>query len=513
MPLEAPAGVIAVEVARPDRAWRMAAARVVLAGLAAMLVAGRAGAAMADQWWSSSTYEHLLLVPAILGWLVWARRDVLAALSPRAWWPGVGWFAAAVVLWVLGRLAGVALVAEAGAVAMLAACVPALLGLRVAMALRFPLAYMAFLVPVGDEAIPLMQRITAAITVALVRLSGVPARIDGVFITTPAGLFQIAEACSGMKFLAAMVAFGVLAGHVCFVSWRRRAAFLAACVAVPVLANGVRAWGTIWIAQFVGAARAGGIDHIIYGWFFFAAVIAAVIAGGWRFFDRPAGAPLADLAALQASPWGDHARADGRAVLAALVAVMLGGAAWAAAGEALVAPVPAGLVPAAVPGWRLVPAEGLAWAPRAAGAALRWQGAYVDGAGHRVDVFIGLWATQRDGAKADGFGEGAWDPLSRWAWQGPAVVPPPYAPGEGLGDRLLTLGARRMAVTTYAHGGWAGAGGLRWRVLGDRLRLRAVPTEILIVSAQEPGAAAAIGAFRRAIGPAGAWMDRARPPR
>jgi len=82
---------------------------------------------------------------------------------------------------------------------------------------------MLFLVPFGDELVPTLQMITADLTIALVHLSGIPAVIDGVFIDTPIGLFEVAEACSGVKFLVAMVALGSLAAHVCFASWWRRA--------------------------------------------------------------------------------------------------------------------------------------------------------------------------------------------------------------------------------------------------------------------------------------------------
>ena len=79
---------------------------------------------------------------------------------------------------------------------------------------------------------------------------------------------------------------GVLAAKVGMTRWPRRIAFMALCVIVPILANGVRAWGVVAIAQVVGAERAGGIDHIVYGWFFFAIVVALVMALGWRWFDR-----------------------------------------------------------------------------------------------------------------------------------------------------------------------------------------------------------------------------------
>ena len=83
-----------------------------------------------------------------------------------------------------------------------------------------------------------------------------------------------------------MVTLGVLVCGTRFVSWRRRGAFILAAVIVPVLANGVRAWGTIFLAQFYGAEAAAGFDHIIYGWVFFALVVAALLAGAWRWFER-----------------------------------------------------------------------------------------------------------------------------------------------------------------------------------------------------------------------------------
>ena len=157
---------------------------------------------------------------------------------------------------------------------------------RVTAALLFPLAYMLFLVPFGDELVPALQAVTASLAVNLTHASGVPAIVDGIFIDTPAGLFEVAEACSGVKFLVAMIALGTLVAHLCFESPRRRAVFMAACIVVPVLANGVRAWGTIYVAQSQGVEFAAGFDHIVYGWVFFALVMGGLLLGGWRYFDR-----------------------------------------------------------------------------------------------------------------------------------------------------------------------------------------------------------------------------------
>jgi exosortase A len=283
-------------------AWRLPLLRLGLAWLALIALFFGEWRAMAHQWWDASTYNHILLVPPILFWLVRLRAAELGRMTPQGWWPGLIAFAGALLLWVPASVADVDLLSQLAAVAMLQAAALALLGPRVAAALLFPLAYMTFLVPFGDELVPALQMVTAKMAVALTHWSGVPARIDGVFIDTPAGLFKVAEACSGVKFLIAMAALGTLVANICFKSWRRRALFMAAALVVPVLANGVRAWGTIYIAQSMGIAFAAGFDHIVYGWVFFALVIAALLGAAWRFFDRPMDEPFVDGEALENSP-------------------------------------------------------------------------------------------------------------------------------------------------------------------------------------------------------------------
>jgi exosortase A len=469
--------------------------------------------AMAHQWWDSSTYNHILFVPAIVGWLVAQRLPDILALPVRVWWPGLGLMAGAVLLWALGAMAGFAQVTQGAAVLMLIAAVPLVMGPHVAASCTFALFYMGFLVPFGDELTPILQTITARITIALVHLSGIRAQIDGVFIQTPAGLFEVAEACSGIKFLVAMLAFGTLAAHVCFVSPLRRAGFMALCVVAPVLANGGRAWGTVYVAQFYGREVAGGVDHIIYGWFFFAAVIAAIIAAGWRFFDRPAGAAMVDLGAIAASPWlGRTARHEispqrAMAGVAVMLALALG---WVAAADRISAPMPERVALPEVAGWhRAEYRPRHTWEPRAGGASHRLLGRYIDDRGHEVDVFYALYASQGPGRKAGGFGEGALRQDSGWAWQapGPAV-------DDAKSERLLAGGpTQRLAQTTYRTGDLATGSNLRLKLanIADRLLLRRRATMMLILSSEEGGAvpaAQSIAAFRGTIGPVGAWMDR-----
>lgn len=272
--------------ARISNAWREAIAVLLVGALAVVAVAAREWGEMLHQWWNIDTYSHILLVPFVIGWLVWLRRDELEAVEPRPWLLGLILVAAGLCLWLTGRVSGINIIAHAGAVGALQGVVVTALGLRASLVLALPIAFGVFLVPVGDEIIAPLQFITAEIAVALTVWSGIPAVVDGIYIDTPIGLFIVAEACSGVKFLVAMVTLAVLVAFTRFESWTRRSAFMLASIIVPIIANGIRAWGTIYIAQSQGTEFAAGFDHIFYGWIFFAIVVALILAAAWRFFER-----------------------------------------------------------------------------------------------------------------------------------------------------------------------------------------------------------------------------------
>ncbi|QYU70860.1 exosortase A [Leptolyngbya sp. 15MV] len=492
-------------------AWRLPLIRLAAAWAALFVLTRQDWAAMAHQWWNVSTYNHILFIPVIVGWLVWIRRGELARIEPGAWWPGLLALAGALFVWLLGTLGGVNIVAQVGAVMALQAAVLTLLGPRIVAALLFPLAYALFLVPFGDELVPALQMVTARMTIALTRWSGVPAEVDGVFIDTPAGLFEVAEACSGVQFLVAMIAFAALVAHSCFRSWTRRAVFAAVALVLPVLANGVRAWGTIYIAQSQGIAFAAGFDHVFYGWIFFALVVAILLALSWRWFDRDPEDPQIDGAAIANDPrLGGFAMA-GPAALGAVLALAGAFALWLAGASRVEAALADRITPPDVPGWaRTGTRPEIAWEPRAAGADRRLLARYRDGSGGEVDVFLALYAAQDERRDATASGEGALPPGGAWRWlsPGPAVA-------DAKADMLLAQGqVKRLSHTSWRTGDLmtASVPAMKLAVTRDAILLRPRPAMMLIVSGEGRDSAELadrLDRFAAAMGDRGEWMDRA----
>ncbi|TPG12367.1 exosortase A [Sphingomonas oligophenolica] len=366
---------------------------------------------MVGVWWTASTYGHCFLIAPIVGWLVWQRRGELAQLAPTGWWPGLALVAVGGLGWLMGDAGSVAFARQLGVVMMLQGAVVTILGPIVARGLLFPLLYALFLVPFGEWLEAPLQRVTVAIIMPLLDLVGIPATSNGVLIHAGRYYFEVAEACSGTKFVVAMFAFGVLVCNLCFVSWRRRAVFMAVALVVPILANGVRAFATIWVADITNVEAATGFDHIVYGWVFFGLVMAGVLALGWRWFDKPANAAAFDPARIERR--GSHRLALVPAALLT-VAVAASFPLWSAAIGERTTPLPAQIALPDIAGWHRVPLSvGARWMPVYPGADHYLFGRYAGGDA-AIDVAVAVYGSQREGKKIVGYGIGALGADDRW---------------------------------------------------------------------------------------------------
>ncbi|MBL0924754.1 MAG: exosortase A [Sphingomonadaceae bacterium] len=477
---------------------------VAWAGL--LLLFWRDAADMVAIWWNSSTFNHCLLIVPILVWLVLQRRELLADLRPQPWWPALLYGVVGAGGWLVGDAAGLAVARQLGLVMMLQGSVASIVGPNVARGLLFPLFYMFFLVPIGEEAVPALQTLTAEMCMFLLGAVGIPAHIDGIFITTPAGLFRVAEACSGVKFLIAMVAYGVLVANLCFQSWIRRMAFLAVCVAVPIIANGLRAFCTIYVAQYQGVEFAADFDHVLYGWIFFGLVIALVMAISWSFFDRRADAPAFDPAKLQTPV--------ARTLLppVAIAATLLIGAVpfgWSTYVAARLSPIPDRIVLPQVEGWTVVPyAPTVPWTPRFVGGSHYLFGRYRNDAGQEADLFVVVYDRQIEGKELIGFGQGAVDPESYWSWTADTE-----APRNGRAQRIQTQGAEREVLGFYRVNGVTSGSALQIKLATLRARLLNGDQQAvaIIVSSEKRGNRSprpAIDAFVTSLGNIDKVADR-----
>ncbi len=234
-------------------------------------------------WISSTAYNHCFLVIPIVAYLIWDRRDVLMGAMPHP----VPWVAIAALpigaVWFVADRVGIMEGRQLAAMALVELLFLAVLGWRLYYALLGPLLYLFFLVPFGAFITPALQDITTSFTTHGLNLLGIPNYTDAYTIEIPEGTFYIAEACAGLRFLIAAIAFGCLYALLMYRSWQRRLIFILISMVVPIVANGFRALGIVVLGHLLGSAQAAATDHVLYGWIFFSIVILLLVVLGLPF--------------------------------------------------------------------------------------------------------------------------------------------------------------------------------------------------------------------------------------
>jgi exosortase A len=296
-------------------------------GLVVLGLLFRGEAAAAVRVWSESTaYGHCYFIIPISLFLAWERRFAVQT-TPVHPLPLAALLALPLgAVWLLVERLGIMEGQQIMAMGFVELLFLVVLGWRMWWVLAVPLLYLGFLVPFGAFITPALQRFTAVFVIHGLDLLGIANISDGFTIEIPEGTFFVAEACAGLRFLIASIAFGVLYACMIYRSPLKRVLFIGASVLIPIIANGFRGLGIVTLGHILGSAQAATVDHVVYGWIFFSIVILLLILAGLPFREDGEPVPAAANATAGAAP-------TPRAVAwAASVVLLLSAAAPALAG-------------------------------------------------------------------------------------------------------------------------------------------------------------------------------------
>ena len=489
--------------------WGAALLMIALSAVVFGLVFRHEVALAVQVWISSTAYNHGFLILPLVGYLLWERRAVIAAMSPApAFWPlllmpvlSAFWLVAAILDINEGR--------QLMLVAMFEIVLLVALGPRVFRRLLAPLLFLFFLVPSGAFLVPTLQTITAKIVVAGLHTLHIPVFSDGYMIEIPEGNFEIAEACAGLRFLVASAVFGCFFAIVMYRSFLRRAVFIALSLTVPIGANGMRALGIIVLAHLEGSATAVEADHIIYGWLFFSLVILLLIAIGMAFVDKGDRRPSVLPLPTPSPPAWRFAVAVGAAVVLALA-----GPAYAAR---LDSDFPASALPRADsprvdPPWH--PVAGIDWRPVVLGADREFLQSFAEPGSGVVVRFIALYRLRVVGsALTNSENRVADDRLWRVAQQGNAELSLADQKVGVTSTQIVSGPHRRLVWSFYVVDGKIVRGLLEAKLLQARaVLLRRAPVAAFVAvaaSMDDPDdrAAGQLARFLRATQPLPQYLD------
>jgi len=372
--------------------------------LALTLVAFRGSVAAAlTVWWVSPTYSHCFLIIPIALWLIWEKRAMLARLSPGLTPLALLAMPVLTLVWWMGELAAINEVQQYAVVGLIQALILALLGVQVVRVIWFPVFYLLFLVPTGEYLIVPMQHFATHFVDVSLNLLGVVHYTEGTTFELTSGRYEIAEACAGLRFLIATVTLGVLFSYMMFRKIYKTVLFLIACVAVPLIGNGLRCVGIIMIAYWSGNEYGAGADHIVYGWGFNVAILLVLGALGFLVRDEFSEKADADTSAPQPVQ-----KLAGITALAALLVSAGPAVAWWHDNQLATPDMTAIAQPFQTTGWSQGTASS-SWHPEFSGADTKTAGSIVPPDGAAVDLYLGYYARPRPGHTMTAHANNFWE--------------------------------------------------------------------------------------------------------
>ena len=237
-------------------------------------------------WSISEIFNHCFLVIPIALFLIYQKRTLLFQQPFIAnYWvllPLIG----TLILYTFGSVGDIRLFMHIATFVSLPLLIWFVIGNQAAKVIAFPLYFMLFSVPFGEQLIPSLQEITTDLAVPLLELTGIPVYRNGLYLDIPEGRFLVAEACSGISFLITSIVFGNLYAYVSFNTLPKRLLFISISLVLPIIANALRVYGIVLIAHLTDMEYAVGADHLIYGGVFFALVLFLLIMVGEFLRDK-----------------------------------------------------------------------------------------------------------------------------------------------------------------------------------------------------------------------------------
>jgi exosortase D (VPLPA-CTERM-specific) len=232
-------------------------------------------------WIGSEDYSHGMFVPLISLFLIWqARHRIAAAGVENSWW-GLAMISAGLFLYGIGELATLYVLQHVSLWMVIVGLVIALIGVRGAKAIAFPLSYLLTSIPLPvflyASLSSQLQLWSSALGVGFLQLVGVTAFRDGNVIDLGPVQLQVVEACSGIRYLLPLTSLALLCAFLFKDRMWKRVVLVLSSIPISVLVNGFRIGMIGVLVEWYGQDAAEGFYHLFEGWILFMASLSLLI--------------------------------------------------------------------------------------------------------------------------------------------------------------------------------------------------------------------------------------------
>jgi exosortase D (VPLPA-CTERM-specific) len=231
--------------------------------------------------WITPEYSHGPVIPLISLYLFLRelRHDPAPAPSePATRWPGVAVILLGLAFGIFGNLVRIPDVVTYAMIIWIGGIVLTGFGWQRGRTHQLPVLHLIFMLPLPQfvywHLTIVLQLVSSELGVWFIRLAGVPVYLEGNVINLGVYKLQVAEACSGLRYLFPILSFSYLVAILYRGPFWHKALIFLMAAPLAVLMNSVRIGVIGVLVDRYGIAQAEGFQHFFEGWVVFAVCVA-----------------------------------------------------------------------------------------------------------------------------------------------------------------------------------------------------------------------------------------------
>lgn len=229
--------------------------------------------------WKLPEYSHGPIIPVLSGFLFLHQlKTVPINTEPvRDYWVGVVVLLGALIMGALGRLANISDIVTYALILWVAGILLVSFGWRQGRQFWPPVLHLIYMLPLPSvvyyKLSTVLQLISSELGVFFLHGLQVPVFLEGNIIDLGVYKLQVAEACSGLRYLFPILSFSYIFAVLYKGPMWHKAVLLVSAAPIVVLMNSVRIAIAGYMVNYYGIEWVEGLTHFFEGWVIFAVSI------------------------------------------------------------------------------------------------------------------------------------------------------------------------------------------------------------------------------------------------
>lgn len=237
------------------------------------------------KWWKHEDYNYCYLIPVVVLYLLWEKRDALVHIESNPSWFGYGPLIIGLMLFWIGELGGEYYTMYLSSWFVLFGLCWMHLGWRKLNIILFPIAFILTMFPppsfIYYNLSLKLKLISSKLGVWALQGLGKTAYREGNVIDLGFTQLQIVDACNGLRYLFPLIVLALLVAYFSKSALWKRVLIVLSAVPISIFVNGLRIALVGSLYPIWGPQVAEGFFHDFSGWAIFIISLGVLLAEIW----------------------------------------------------------------------------------------------------------------------------------------------------------------------------------------------------------------------------------------